>query len=249
MTTATERHPLKPLLARATVYALLARAFSPRDGESRRALAGGTFLRDVRRALRVLDSGSDVGRALSELRAACHGADAVDREIGRVFAPATAGSCPPYGTEYTGAHVFMRSHQLADVAGFYRAFGLRVASSFHDRPDHICAELEFMHVACLQEARALAQGLAEDAQVCHDAQARFLEEHLGRWLEPYARQVVTAVGDGFYWRLASLAAAFVAEDCARMGVKPELVTSQRREPEPEPPAACAPGGGEADVEL
>src|SRR5262245_6292753 len=46
-------------------------------------------------------------------------------EYDRVFGFVIPKECPPYETEYhPPAQSFLRSQQLADIAGFYRAFGL-----------------------------------------------------------------------------------------------------------------------------
>lgn len=70
------------------------------------------------------------------------------------------------------------SVEMADVAGFYRAFGLDFPS---DRPDHVSMELEFMRIATMKEAKALMDGDGENAGICISAQKSFLSAHLGRW--------------------------------------------------------------------
>ncbi|MDO8616041.1 MAG: molecular chaperone TorD family protein [Dehalococcoidia bacterium] len=159
--------------------------------------------------------------------------------------PAAAAACPPYETEYTGAHVFMSVQQLADVAGFYRAFGVRLANGFRERPDHVAAELEFMYLLTFKEARALSRGEEENAGICRRAQARFLEEHLGRWLAPFAGRVRKMGQGAGRSRLARLARDFVAEDARRLGVHPQAARTRAR-PEPAPELQC-PAGGEGSA--
>ena len=63
-----------------------------------------------------------------------------------VFGMLVSNQCPPAETEY--AHwkdPTYRANQLADIAGFQKAFGLEPsANEGADRPDHICLELELI---------------------------------------------------------------------------------------------------------
>ncbi len=238
MTSAAAERATRAALARAQVYGLLARAFGRPDAELRSEVESGGFRKALSEALSALGC-DDIAAGLDDL---VPDGD-LTGDFTRLFNPSVDANCPPYETEYTGAHVFMRVQQLADVAGFYRAFGLRVAAGFHERPDHIAAELEFMHVVSLKEARALASGERAHAAVCRRAQARFLEEHLGRWLTPY-RQQVSALGGGFYARLAALAAEFVAWDAQRLRVAPVIAPPLRKALAPEPQLSCPTPGGE-----
>ncbi|MDP2673318.1 MAG: molecular chaperone TorD family protein [Dehalococcoidia bacterium] len=243
MSTKVSKKPAtRTALARAQTYALLARAFGRPDAWFEADAAEGRFGGALSEALTALGH--------QELAAAAAAIGGVPEapltdEFARLFNPSMHGNCPPYETEYTAAHVFMRVQQLADVAGFFRAFGLRVAAGFRERPDHIATELEFMQVLTLKEARALARRERAHAGICRRAQARFLQEHLGRWLAPYCQKLTALGGAGFYARIAGLARDFAAKDAARLGVEPQIgIAPPVAEPEPE--VACPAPGGEAD---
>jgi TorA maturation chaperone TorD len=100
------------------------------------------------------------------------------------FGHAARGSCPLNEIEYGDikADPLFQPHRLADLAAFYRAFGLEVAEDAGERQDHICLELEFMCVLAAKEAYAHEHQLDSDQLAqCRDAQKKFLREHLGRW--------------------------------------------------------------------
>jgi len=233
---------MRAALARAQAYGLLARAFGRPDAAFEAEVAEGGFGEALAEALAAL---GHLELASASAVAGGGRAGPLADEFVRLFNPSLHANCPPYGTEYTGAHVFMRAQQLADIAGFYRAFGLRVAADFRERPDHIATELEFMQVLALKEARALARRERAHAGICRRAQARFLREHLGRWLAPYAAKLTAQDGEGFYARLAGLARDFVAKDAARLGVEPQIGVAPRVA-EPEPEIACPTPRGGAD---
>lgn len=57
-----------------------------------------------------------------------------------------------YETECGLPDAYRQAQEMADIAGFYRAFGFTVGGPVRERPDHAAVELEFMHVLALKEA-------------------------------------------------------------------------------------------------
>ena len=140
---------------------------------------------------------------------------ALQSEHLRVFG-LTGSLC--YETEYGLPHEFRQSQELADIAGFYHAFGFRLGGAVRERPDHLAAELEFMHLLALKEAYALQSGIGEHIEVCVEAQRKFLADHLGRWLGWFAEGLGRLAEDSVYTTLARLAAALAQSEAARLGV-------------------------------
>jgi DMSO reductase family type II enzyme chaperone len=137
------------------------------------------------------------------------------------FGHAARGSCPLNEIEYGDikADPLFQPHRLADLAAFYRAFGVEVAEDAGERQDHICLELEFMCVLAAKEGYALDKQL-EAAQLgqCREAQAKFLREHLGRWTPAFSRRLAAATQEPALTALAAFTRAFVESDCARFKV-------------------------------
>src|SRR5262249_54779432 len=108
-------------------------------------------------------------------------------EYDRVFGLVVARECPTYETEYhSTSETFFRSQQLADIAGFYRAFGLEPSRTEPERVDHLALELEFMAFLLLKKRLALAPSTvapnaAERACICDQVQRLFFNDHLAWW--------------------------------------------------------------------
>ncbi len=139
------------------------------------------------------------------------------------FGHAARGSCPLNEIEYGDlkADPLFQPHRLADLAAFYRAFGLEVADDAGERHDHICLELEFMCVLAAKEAYALEHQLdGEQLAQCRDAQKKFLREHLGRWTPAFTRRLAAATNEPTLQALAEFTRAFIETECVRFGVTP-----------------------------
>ncbi len=193
-----EDEACRTALGRAAVYACLARGFvsapvmpewHDADGEGSDPLA-----RHVR-ALRDAAEASDP----DELRQAYM----------RIFDPRN----PPYPleAEHRTEHFRQRTDLLADVMGFYKAFAVEPD---HERPDHIACELDFIHVVSLKEARALAEGRTEQADICADARSAFLTDHLLTWYDAVVEMVRERARptDRFYRVLADLLEALMLQE-------------------------------------
>ena len=139
------------------------------------------------------------------------------------FGHAARGGCPLNEIEYGDikADPLFQPHRLADLAAFYRAFGLEVTGDAGERQDHICLELEFMCVLAAKEAYAHEhQFAAEQLAQCRDAQKKFLREHLGRWTPAFTRRLAAAAAEPTLLALAAFTRAFIESECVRFGVKP-----------------------------
>lgn len=105
----------------------------------------------------------------------------------RVFGLLISRECPPYETEYCPQTFSVyRSHQLADIAGYYRAFGLEPSAKHPERPDYIVLELEFMAWLIGKTLYASQRGEATGVRLCRDAQVSFFRDHFAWWAPAFA---------------------------------------------------------------
>jgi TorA maturation chaperone TorD len=69
----------------------------------------------------------------------------LERTFDWLFGHSLRGRTCPYETEYGKREPVRQAHELSDIAGFYRAFGLEQKSA-SERCDHIACELEFLEL-------------------------------------------------------------------------------------------------------
>jgi TorA maturation chaperone TorD len=149
--------------------------------------------------------------------------DVLDQEYQRVFGLLAPRECPPYETEYhVPQEAFYQAQQLADVAGFYRAFGLEPGRENPQRPDYLPLELEFLALLLLKKrlaGTAPSQAQAESwAQVCAEAEKVFFRDHMAWWLPSFTLGLRRQAGGGFYAALGEVLAAFLAVERTRFGL-------------------------------
>lgn len=174
----------------------------------------------------------ELGALLAGLEAA-HLQGEYHRTLGHIPMP----DCAPYESAYVGPNLFQQVNTMADVAGFYRAFGLAPSSSGRERADHVAVELEFMRVLTYKEAVARVRHGRDKVYICRRAQRRFWREHLGTWLPLFARALRAKAGSGFYAGLASLLEGFARAEARELGNAPEAKPAQG----PLPPEADCTG--------
>lgn len=209
-------------LRRAAVYRALAAALAyptpARLDEVARALAPSAGSPSLPEAVR---------EPLEALAAAARATQAAAVEGEYVFLFDRQVRCPPYEGGYgDAAQLAGKGATLADVAGFYAAFGLEPSAEQADTEDHIVAELEFMSALALKEAWALGQDQPEGLAVTRRAQVSFLTDHLGRWAGAFAEALAEATPLAYYAAVARAVAAWVAREVEALGAAPQRLAGR-----------------------
>ncbi len=175
--------------------------------------------------------------------------ETVQRTFSRLFGHAVRGACSLYELEYGNSEIFQRASQLADIQGFYSAFGLELTADMHERADHVSVECEFMSVLATKEAYALEQGHDEGHEIVRSAAARFVQGHVGRLLPSFGRRIHEADPEGLYGALGSFASRFIQSECKAYDVEAggEFLELRPVDPEEERVQACV-GSTTADAD-
>lgn len=150
-----------------------------------------------------------------------------------------ADRTPLYETEYGRMRGMSKGPELADLNGFYRAFGLLAAdgAQHHELGDHLGVELEFYSVLLARQARLLELADAEGQEIVEDARRKFLVDHLGRFAPAIVARDTVAQSP-FYGPVFTFAAALVQAQCAALGVTPAPLDFHSLESAPPDDACC-----------
>lgn len=234
-------------LARAVVYELLSSGFQPPTASRLDAIGARDGFRAVTAALQLLDpraGGLLASPAAHLATVTVPDADVLAASFWRLFGHTTRGLICACETEYGPDNGFHQPQQLADIAGYYLAFGLRPVAAGDTRADHIACECEFMNFLSRKQAHLLDRreaggDVSETLDVTEMAERSFLRDHLGRFGRAFAARVAAEDEDGYFGTLGRLLLAFVDAECARAGVEAGPVDLIVRPEEPdETPMAC-----------
>lgn len=207
---------LEAVAVRAATYRLLAIGFGYPDASLR---AGMTALAEAIEpwAARLLPVWT--GQVQAVRTALEQSTDAaLEAEFNVHFSGAMA--CAPHETAYE-RDIFRRQHVLADIAGFYRAFGYEVPPGTRWQPDHIGVQLEFCALVLELTGRAIEEERPEDVATCEAALRSFLEDHTGRWAAAFAADLSAASTLPFYRQLAGLTADWLELECTALELRPD----------------------------
>ncbi|MEZ5169296.1 MAG: molecular chaperone TorD family protein [Acidimicrobiia bacterium] len=239
MTTATASPELATAVGRSACYEFLALGFAfPTDrGEAR-------ITEHLAPVLAGLESGdSELDRLLALALEARRLPLAQLRELhGELFTHIEPMDHPPYESAFVGSEIFRQTEVMADVAGFYRAHGLKVGGRERERPDHIVTELEFMAFMATKEAYALQHLDEASVEECRRTQDHFLADHLGCWAPGFARRVAVMAQDAVFRAHARALEAWIMADLRACDLTPVEVLE---DPSPQlPPDDDSCGAGE-----
>ena len=252
------------LLYRSALYGALSLAFHPPTADSFKVLTSNATQTSILRAASFLDAEQaehpwNEPESLLESRAVNLiqrtekwvstfyplDLDSLLTSHGRLFGHTVRGTVTPYETEYGQEGLFQQPQQLANLNGFYRAFGLRVRQDERERPDHIACQLEFMEFLSRKQTYALEHGDDSMFQASSRAGLLFLKEHLGRFGRAFGYGVKKQDPEGFLGMAGDFLFDFLTLECVRLQIEAGPSRLPLRSPaEDNVPMACA---GEPDL--
>ncbi len=191
-------------------YALLARCLAYPDDSGAAAIRGAASEAGLLLA----------GTALEGLVESATSADrqALEARHSQLFTLSSSPDCPTFETAYLATDQIQQTQRMADINGFYRAFGVdTVEAGF--RPDDISVELEFMGFLCRKQVYAAQHLGAPRVRQTLRAERMFLREHLGRWGGALGRRIaLRAALDPFYSLVGGALHDWLEADCEFLGV-------------------------------
>ena len=216
-------------LGRAVVWRFLSLGFAPPSTALGRFLAPGPDADALTAALSLLElPGFDDEGPLQ-----------LDDTFSTIFGHTLRGEVCPYETEYGRPQVFQQAQELADLQGWYAAFGLERHPHTPERADHIGVACEFAGFLAQKEAYTIDRGDDEQLELVRQAYRRFLRDHLARFGIAVAVRLEASDPTGFYGCLGSLCRALLTTESRRVGVKPGPAALPLRPEMPDDvPAAC-----------
>ena len=138
--------------------------------------------------------------------------DTLTVDFSRLFVGPYSLLAPPYGSVYLEGKRRLMEDSTMDILLRYADAGLTTSEDFNDIPDHIRAELEFMHYLIIKEIDAAYNGDTNQLTTILESQRAFLENHLCAWISDFADNVAANAQTAFYRKLARTTEAFVNDD-------------------------------------
>jgi TorA maturation chaperone TorD len=209
--------PVGPGAGRAALWRLLSLGFAP-PGPATLA-----ELEALAQALVDVGAPLEVEELLAALRASSR--TDVETEYQALFGGKVAVA--PYEGSYE-LDPLRQGRQMADVAGFYRAFGAESHGPAAERPDHLGCELEFVALLELTRLTRAEAGDEDGAELLDEIAAAFLRDHAGRWLPTFFADVRGSASAGSpFAALAALGGRLVAEELERRELTPAPLPRRR----------------------
>ncbi len=115
----------------------------------------------------------------------------------------------PYGSAWLEGEKTVMGDSTMAVLELYREGGFEMDEDFHELPDHVAAELEFLYLLIFRENEARRNGEPEALKATSGLKKRFLDGQLGLWIGPFTAAVKAGAQRGYYRELAELTDRFV----------------------------------------
>jgi len=122
----------------------------------------------------------------------------------------TSLKAPANETAYELDKASRKAVELADIEGFYRAFGVEVKPPYE--PDSLVAELEFMAYLLRKKLYFHEAENSEALEIVEKAMTAFLRDHLGRWYRIFTDILKEQTEEQYYKLIGELLRSFLDKE-------------------------------------
>ncbi len=137
---------------------------------------------------------------------------------------------PPYAAVHLGGEgASLWGRPTVWVKRYIEAAGFEYRPDYHDLPDHISAELEFMREITAREAAALEKRDPAEAGQLRAVGSEFVAGHLSLWIPKFCDLVIDRAELPFYRGMAALTKDFIESERANTVDGRESENLERRE--------------------
>ncbi len=193
---------------RSSTYYHLARLFEPPGA----FLADERVLEALHVALEAVNPTAAEHAAALRLALADEGLERVRRDHMKLFVGPEQLLAPPYGSIYLDGQRELMGPSTKAVERLYAQAGLRQADELKDAPDHVRVELDVMPLCIERTIDAVDASEWERAEALVRVQAALLQNHLSRWVTPFATLVRAGAATEYHRRVADLLEAVIKQE-------------------------------------
>jgi TorA maturation chaperone TorD len=130
-------------------------------------------------------------------------------EYARLFVGPFGLKAPPYGSIYLDNDHTVMGPSTIETISFYEVEGLTRDEGFHELPDHIAVEMEFMYYLIYREVETLQKNDKALAETYHHKQEQFRVNFLSKWVPQFCQNIINETDNSFYKALAECVTTFV----------------------------------------
>jgi len=192
---------------RSNLYGLLAAVYR---AEPTSAMLKGIKIPAFQKALKAAGVVLEIGGAEKNL------AEALAVEYTRLFLGPGKHIAPYAAIHLGGDGASLWGPETSWVKGFIEDAGFDYKPDYHDLPDHISVELEFMQEITAGEAAALEREDPGQAEKHQRIEVEFITAHMAKWVPGFCRQVQDQAELPFYKAMARLTEEFILSEAAAM---------------------------------
>ncbi|MFQ6674110.1 MAG: molecular chaperone [Fidelibacterota bacterium] len=222
-----EKRELSLLTARATFYSFISSLYSDPTSTKFSLLYDRTHWEVLKSACEEIDAYGSKDRdglkpSVDHLFSLLSSEkDDTEENFVRIFGHTLSKVTAPYELEHLkNDDVFYRTQSLADLTGFYRAFGLEIGAN--ERADHVSVEAEFLSFLLTKELIAREANLGQESvTVCQKAQMDFWNDHFSGWVRILVRTLSTQEPGQFYPAASEFVSSFLELESLRYSDAPQ----------------------------